>query len=65
MNYEEGIERLTEIIEKLEAGCLSLEESVRLYTEGAAVAAKCEEELSTARLQIEGLGEASAQDSDV
>ena len=47
MNYEEGIERLTEIIEKLEAGCLSLEESVRLYTEGAAVAAKCEEELST------------------
>lgn len=64
MKYEEGIMKLTEIVTKLETGGLSLEEAVKLYSEGAALAAECEKELNTARLKIEGLGEASVQNPE-
>lgn len=33
-NYEKGIERLNEILEKMENGDISLEENVLLYEEG-------------------------------
>lgn len=33
-NYEKGIERLNEILEKMEKGDISLEENVLLYEEG-------------------------------
>lgn len=59
MKYEEGMQRLTEIVTKLEAGGLPLEEAVTLYAEGAALAAECEKELKTARLKIEGIGNTS------
>ena len=64
MKYEEGIGRLSEIVTKLETGGLPLEEAVKLYTEGAALAAECEKELNTARLQIEGLGDSSVQNTE-
>lgn len=59
MKYEEGMQRLTEIVAKLEEGGLPLEEAVRLYSEGAALAAECEKELDLARLKISGIGTAS------
>ncbi|MCR5306441.1 MAG: exodeoxyribonuclease VII small subunit [Oscillospiraceae bacterium] len=59
MKYEEGMQRLTEIVAKLEEGGLPLEDAVTLYSEGAALAAECEKELNHARLKIEGIGNAS------
>ncbi|MCQ2417670.1 MAG: exodeoxyribonuclease VII small subunit [Oscillospiraceae bacterium] len=52
MKFEEGMKKLSEITEKLEQGGLSLEEAVRLYSEGAAIAAECKKELDQASFRI-------------
>ena len=41
MNYEKAVSRLEEIVDKLENGNLSLEEMMKLYEEGTAIAGKC------------------------
>lgn len=41
MTYEQGVARLEEIVGKLEAQELSLDEVVALYEEGAALAKAC------------------------
>ena len=52
MKFEEGMQRLTEITERLEQGGLPLEEAVALYGEGAKVAAECQQELENAKLAV-------------
>ncbi|MBQ2903763.1 MAG: exodeoxyribonuclease VII small subunit [Clostridia bacterium] len=52
MNYEKAIERLEEIVDKLENGNLSLEDMMKLYEEGTVLAAKCSERLENAQLKI-------------
>lgn len=52
MNFEDGMKQLAEITAKLEAGGLPLEEAVRLYGEGAKLAADCKNELDKATLRI-------------
>ena len=55
MKFEEGMQQLAEITAKLETGGLPLEEAVRLYGEGAKLAAACKEELDSAKLTVSGI----------
>ena len=50
--YEKKIEELKRIIEKIEDGNTSLDESMRLYEQGAALVKQCEILLAEAELKI-------------
>jgi len=50
--YEARIEQLKKIIEKIEDGNTSLEESMRLYEQGAALVKQCEGMLADAEVKI-------------
>jgi exodeoxyribonuclease VII small subunit len=50
--YEVKIEQLKKIIEKIEDGNTSLDESMRLYEQGAALIKQCETLLADAELKI-------------
>jgi exodeoxyribonuclease VII small subunit len=50
--YESRIEELKRIIEKIEDGNTSLDESMRLYEQGAALVRQCETLLADAELKV-------------
>ena len=50
--YETKVERLREIIGKIEDGNTSLDESIKLYEQGALLVKQCETMLSDAELKI-------------
>ena len=50
--YEVKIEQLKRIIDKIEDGNTSLDESMRLYEQGAALIKQCESLLADAELKI-------------
>jgi len=50
--YETTIEQLKKIIEKIEDGNTSLDESMKLYEQGAALVKRCETLLADAELKI-------------
>ncbi len=50
--YESAVKRLQEIVKSLENGGLSLEESVKLFEEGAGLAKFCNDELKKAEQKI-------------
>jgi len=50
--YETKIEQLRTIIEKIEDGNTSLDESMKLYEQGAALVKQCETMLAEAELKI-------------
>ena len=50
--YEEKIEQLRQIIAKIEDGTTSLDESMKLYEQGAALVKQCETLLSHAEEKI-------------
>lgn len=52
INYEKAVARLEEITDKLENGNLPLEEMMKLYEEGTALASKCSKILDEAQLKI-------------
>ncbi len=53
--FETAVARLEEITEELESGDISLEESLKRFSEGVKLAAWCEKELEQARLKVEML----------
>jgi len=53
--YEAKTEQLRQIIEKIEDGNTSLEESLRLYEQGAALVKQCETLLAEAEVKISTL----------
>lgn len=57
MNYEDSVKKLEEIVSKLEAGNLSLEESLKLYEEGTILSENCRKMLSEAQLKITNINE--------
>ena len=63
MKFEDGMKRLAEITAQLEAGGLSLEESVALYGEGAKLAADCQKELQEAKIQITAFEQSRSENS--
>ncbi len=56
-SFEENIAKLREIVEKLESGKTSLEESMKLFEEGTKLSASCYETLKKAELKITELSE--------
>ena len=52
MTYENAVKRLQEIVKTLENGGLPLEESVKLFEEGAGLAKFCNDELKNAEQRI-------------
>ncbi len=52
LSYEEAYQQLEEILYALESGDLPLEESLKLYELGAALAASCARKLDEAELRV-------------
>jgi exodeoxyribonuclease VII small subunit len=50
--YEAKIEQLRKIIEKIEDGNTSLDESMKLYEQGAALVKQCETLLAEAEMKV-------------
>lgn len=57
LSFEEALVELERIVEKLESGDLSLEESLALFEKGQALARQCNEQLESATLRVEQLTE--------
>jgi exodeoxyribonuclease VII small subunit len=55
MTYEETLKRLEEIVQRLESGQLSLDESLLLFEEGTRLTKVCQRRLTEAELRIERL----------
>jgi exodeoxyribonuclease VII small subunit len=55
--YETKVEQLKEIIEKIEDGNTHLDESIRLYEQGADLVKQCEEILNKAEGRITTLSQ--------
>lgn len=53
--FEDVMKELTQILERLESGDLSLEDSVRLYERGALLSRHGQEMLTQAQLKIDKL----------
>lgn len=52
LSFEDTYRRLEEIIQKLEEGSLSLDESVSLYEEGMQLAKHCGQKLDAAEIRV-------------
>jgi len=52
MNFEQALARLEEIVNELEEGHLSLENSLKLFEEGIAVTRICERHLADAEQRL-------------
>jgi exodeoxyribonuclease VII small subunit len=50
--YETKIEQLRQIIEKIEDGTTGLDDSIKLYEQGAVLVKQCETMLNEAELKI-------------
>lgn len=57
LTFEEALAELEEIVERLDAGELLLEEALALFERGQALAARCSEQLEAASLRVEQLTE--------
>lgn len=55
VNFEEAMERLGEIVKRLEDGDVPLEESMKLYEEGMKLGSLCRRILKEAEQKIERL----------
>jgi exodeoxyribonuclease VII small subunit len=55
LSFEDALKRLETIVQKLEGGSASLEDSIALYTEGQKLKAHCEARLSEASARIEAI----------
>lgn len=52
MEFEKNMQRLSEIVSRLEQGDLTLGESVALYEEGVKLSAACSQALEQAKLKV-------------
>jgi exodeoxyribonuclease VII small subunit len=54
-NFEKSLQRLEEIVGKLEEGSVTLDEVLKLYEEGIGLSKKCMERLDEAELKVKKL----------
>lgn len=52
MDYEASLNKLENLIEKMETGKLSLEESLKNFEEGVRLAASCQQSLKAAEQKV-------------
>lgn len=62
LKYEQAVKRLEEIVAKLEGGSLSLDESLKLYEEGAKLLDYCRKTLELAKQRIIDINEVKNDD---
>ena len=55
VNFETSLKKLEKIIEKLEDGEISLEDSVKSFEEGIGLVKECQKQLSEAELKVKKL----------
>jgi exodeoxyribonuclease VII small subunit len=53
LSFEDALKRLEAIVQRLESGDASLDESINLYAEGDALRGQCEARLASAQARIE------------
>ena len=53
LGYEQSRDELAEVVRRLEAGGLSLDDAVALWERGEALARRCEEQLAGARERVQ------------
>lgn len=53
LSYEQARDELVDVVRRLEAGGVSLEESLALWERGEALAARCQEWLDGARARLD------------
>lgn len=53
LSFEDALRRLEAIVQRLESGEASLDESITLYAEGDRLRAQCEARLAAAQARIE------------
>jgi len=61
LGFEQALQRLTVLVEKLESGRLSLEESVAAFEEGVKLTRRCEALLDQAEQRLQVLDENASQ----
>ena len=61
VNFEKALEELEGIVEDLESGDLSLENSLKSFEKGIKLARQCQEQLSKAELQVQKLIEENGE----
>ena len=62
-NFEDALERLEALVEKLEAGEVSLEESVQAFEEGQKLSVYCQHKLKAAEASLRKLIKESGADA--
>lgn len=55
MDFEKKLKRLEDIVEKMEAGELSLDDSMKLFEEGVKLSRECQSQLSHAEQKVKVL----------
>ncbi|WP_374694047.1 exodeoxyribonuclease VII small subunit [Cellulomonas fimi] len=63
LTYEDARDELVAVVARLEAGGASLEESLRLWERGEALAARCQQWLDGARERLAAVRAADGPDS--
>jgi exodeoxyribonuclease VII small subunit len=53
LSFEDALKRLEAIVQRLESGSASLDESINLYSEGDRLRGQCEKRLKDAQMRIE------------
>ena len=61
LSFEEALARLTQLVEKLESGQLSLEDSVAAFETGVKLSRRCEALLDSAEQRLQILNDAAAE----
>jgi exodeoxyribonuclease VII small subunit len=64
LGYEQARDELQDVVAKLEAGGLSLEDSLALWERGEALAKVCDRHLAGARERVEAALAAADKDGD-
>ena len=61
IDFEKALEQLEGIVEDIESGDLSLENSLKSFEKGIKLARQCQEQLSKAELQVQKLIEENGE----
>ena len=71
MRFEKNLKRLEEIVDKMEAGEISLDDSLKLFEEGVKLSQSCNNDLDKAETKVQSLlkvdneGNVSTEDFEV
>lgn len=61
MSFEQALAELTQLVEKLESGQLSLEDSVAAFETGVKLSRRCEALLDSAEQRLQTLSDVAAE----